>query len=165
MCWPFTENSQRKVEGMRSSLNVSASASRANKPRRFTQAPRLVDTVTSGEAVTMRSVNGNLCRPSSLRMAPNPFWVDIIGWIETTSSAGTATEGALSRRGPRAANGTCLRNASMRPAGSARPSNFSHSWPGRIAMAARNFSICAGVMSPAWLSLCPANGSPTPLIV
>ena len=54
MCWPFGENSQAKVEGMRSFLNVSGMHSRANSPRRFTQAPRLVETVTSGEVVTMR---------------------------------------------------------------------------------------------------------------
>ena len=29
----------------------------ANKPRRLTQAPRLVDTVTSGDAVTIRAAN------------------------------------------------------------------------------------------------------------
>ena len=54
MCWPLGENSQLKVEGICSLLKVSASASRANSPRRFTQGPRLVETVTSGEAVTMR---------------------------------------------------------------------------------------------------------------
>src|ERR1700751_2059723 len=53
MCWPFGENSQLKVDGMRSLLKVSAKASRANRPRRLTQGPRLVDTVTSGEAVMM----------------------------------------------------------------------------------------------------------------
>ncbi len=36
-------------------LKVSASSSRANRPRRLTQGPRLVETVTSGEMVTMRS--------------------------------------------------------------------------------------------------------------
>ena len=54
ICWPCGEKSQLKVEGMRSLLKVSAMASRANRPRRFTQGPRLVDTVTSGEVVTMR---------------------------------------------------------------------------------------------------------------
>ena len=54
MCWPLGENSQLKVDGMCSLLKVSAIASRANSPRRFTQGPRLVETVTSGEVVTMR---------------------------------------------------------------------------------------------------------------
>ena len=54
ICWPCGENSQLKVEGMRSLLKVSAMASRANSPRRLTQGPRLVETVTSGEVVTMR---------------------------------------------------------------------------------------------------------------
>ncbi len=57
MCWPFGENSQLKVEGICSLLKVSAIASRANRPRRLTQGPRLVETVTSGEVVTMRCAN------------------------------------------------------------------------------------------------------------
>ncbi len=60
MCWPLGENSQVKVEGMRSFLKVSAISSRANRPRRLTHGPRLVETVTSGEVVTMRSANGSL---------------------------------------------------------------------------------------------------------
>ena len=60
MCWPFGENSQLKVEGMRSLLKVSAMLSRANSPRRFTHGPRLVETVTSGEVVTMRSASARL---------------------------------------------------------------------------------------------------------
>ena len=54
MCWPVGENSHFCVEAMRSSRNVSASDCRANSPRRFTHGPRLVETVTSGEVVTMR---------------------------------------------------------------------------------------------------------------
>ena len=57
MCWPLGENSQLKVEGMRSLLKVSAMLSRANRPRRLTHGPRLVETVTSGEVVTMRSAS------------------------------------------------------------------------------------------------------------
>src|SRR5580693_4093746 len=55
MCWPVGEKSQLKVEGMRSLLNVSAKTSRANRPRRLTHEPRLVDTVTSGDVVTMQA--------------------------------------------------------------------------------------------------------------
>ena len=58
--------------GMRSLRNVSASASRANRPRRLTQPPRLVDTVTSGEVVTIRSTRSDLSRASSLSSAPKP---------------------------------------------------------------------------------------------
>ena len=80
ICWPLGENSQLKVEGMRSLLKVSASFSRANRPRRLTQAPRLVETVTSGEVVTMRSRELAVCsRPSSLSSAPKPACVDIAG--------------------------------------------------------------------------------------
>ena len=84
-CWPLGENSQLKVEGMRSLLKVSAIASRANSPRRFTQPPRLVETVTSGEVVTMRCANSPSCLPISLSSAPKPACVDMLGWIVTGS--------------------------------------------------------------------------------
>jgi hypothetical protein len=64
---------------MRSFLKVSAIASRAKSFRRFTQAPRLVDTVTSGEAVTMRFANSLSDLPISLSSRPKPACVDIIG--------------------------------------------------------------------------------------
>jgi len=35
----------------------------------------------------------------------------------------------------------------------------------KVPFRARKLSVCPGVISPAWLSLCPANGSPKPLIV
>ena len=66
---------------MRSLLKMSAIASRANRPRRLTQAPRLVETVTSGEVVTMRRTNSLSPRPSSLRMAPKPVCVEVVAWI------------------------------------------------------------------------------------
>src|SRR5262252_8919354 len=56
MCWPFGEKSQWKVVGIFSLRNRSAFSARANRPRRLTQAPRLVDTVTSGDAVTKLGV-------------------------------------------------------------------------------------------------------------
>src|SRR6476646_3740312 len=67
ICWPCGEKSQLKVEGMRSRLKVSAMTSRANSPRRFTQGPRLVDTVTSGEVVTMRRAKSSLRRREFVR--------------------------------------------------------------------------------------------------
>src|SRR5207253_4906057 len=57
-------------------LNVSASASRAKSPRRLTHGPRLVETVTSGEAVTRRRASSPSLLPISLRRRPNPVWVD-----------------------------------------------------------------------------------------
>ncbi len=62
MCWPVGEKSQLKVDGMRSLLKVSAIFSCANSPRRLTQGPRLVETVTSGEVVTMRAASSEVCR-------------------------------------------------------------------------------------------------------
>ena len=79
ICWPLGENSQVNVEGMRSPLNVSAIASRANRRRRLTHGPRLVDTVTSGDVVTMRAASSPVPRAISLSSAPKPTWVDILG--------------------------------------------------------------------------------------
>ena len=111
ICWPFGENSQLKVEGMRSLLNVSASASRANRPRRLTQGPRLVDTVTSGEVVTMRAASGVFSRAISLSSAPKPACVDISDWIVTASASGTSMRAAARLRVFACANGTRSRNA------------------------------------------------------
>ena len=149
MCWPFGENSQLKVDGMRSLLNVSAIASRANRPRRFTHGPRLVETVTSGEVVTMRAATSDFSRASSLSSAPKPNCVDMVGWIATGSTFGTSSFGALRRRSPPCAKGTRSRNACSLSLGVARPSNLSHSWPGRMFIAVRTLSICVGVIRPA----------------
>src|SRR6188768_766951 len=86
MCCPVGVNSQLKVEAMRSLLNVSAIFSRANRLRRFTHGPRLVETVTSGDVVTMRLTKSESPRPSSLSNAPNPNCVDIVGWIDAQFS-------------------------------------------------------------------------------
>ncbi len=94
MCWPVGANSQLKVEAMRSLLKVSAIFSRANRLRRFTHGPRLVETVTSGDVVTMRFTKSESPRPSSFRSAPNPNCVDMVGWIVIASSLGTSTRGA-----------------------------------------------------------------------
>jgi len=123
-------------------------ASRANRPRRFTHGPRLVETVTSGDVVTIRCANSSSPRPISLRMAPKPVCVAITGWTATLSVSGTGMAGAVRRRSPPDANGTLSRKACNALALS-RPSNLSHSWPGRTFILARKVSICAGVISPA----------------
>ena len=57
-CWPFGEKSQLKVEGIFSlPEQVVHFPPCANSPRRLTQAPRLVETVTSGDVVTMRAAS------------------------------------------------------------------------------------------------------------
>ena len=110
MCWPLGENSQLKVDGMCSLLKMSAIASCANRPRRLTQAPRLVETVTSGEVVTMRRANSLSARPISLRMAPKPVCVEVVAWNGAGSSAGTSSSGPFRRRALADANGTESRN-------------------------------------------------------
>ena len=140
MCWPLGENSQLKVEGMRSLLKVSASCSRANRPRRLTQAPRLVETVTSGEVVTMRS--------ASARLAAAEL-------VEDRAEAGLRRHHRLARhrqfrRAPRSAAPRWRRvplggerhpveeRLELARAASPSPSKRSHSWPARTFIAARN---------------------------
>src|SRR3954454_18019370 len=79
ICWPLGEKSQLKVEGIFSFRNRSAASPLANSPRRLTQAPRLVETVTSGDAVTMRDASSVSPRASSLSTSPKPCCVDICG--------------------------------------------------------------------------------------
>src|SRR5262249_52830898 len=96
------------VEGGRDTLALErVSQSLAGKQaRRLTHGPRLVDTVTSGEAVTMRSESGVTLRPSSLSSAPKPSCVDICGWIVTASASGTGIRSACRLRPLALANGT-----------------------------------------------------------
>ena len=98
ICWPLGEKSQLKVEGIFSLRNRSAFSARANSPRRLTQAPRLVDTVTSGEAVTMREASSVSPRAISLSTSPKPCCVDICGAGLNESRSGTSITGALRRR-------------------------------------------------------------------
>ena len=122
---------------MRSALKVSFISSRAKRPRRFTQAPRLVETVTSGEVVTMRAAKGSPERASSLRISPKPCCVDIAACFGAAMASGTGICGASSRRVPLARNGTASRNRCSLSAGIDSPSNLSHSWPGRTFTLAR----------------------------
>src|SRR5262245_9369287 len=80
--------------------------------------------------------------------AAKPACVDITGWMVTGNSAGTSMRAASCRRAP-AANGTRSRNRSSSAGAMVSPSNLSHSCPGRIFIAARRLSVCAGVISPA----------------
>ncbi len=64
---------------MRSALKMSAISSRAKSPRRFTQGPRLVETVTSGEAVTMRRAKSLSLLAISCMIRPKLAWVEAVG--------------------------------------------------------------------------------------
>ena len=61
----------------RARLNTSSWLAMENRPRRFTHGPRLVDTVTSGDVVTMRSASGPPARAISSSTRPKPACVDI----------------------------------------------------------------------------------------
>ena len=58
MCWPFRLSDHFCIETTFSERKTSSRSARSKMPRWFTQPPRLVETVTSGEVVTMRSASG-----------------------------------------------------------------------------------------------------------
>ena len=93
ICWPSGEKLHFCADGIFSSRNVSATASRANSPRRFTQAPRFVETVTSGEVVSIRRDSSVSSRACASRILPNPACVDSISSSRNTGPGeGTAGE-------------------------------------------------------------------------
>ena len=75
-CWPPGEKAHFWVDGTASPLNTSARPSRANSPRRFTQGESPVETVTSGDSVTIRSAIPPVPRAISPRIFPNAPCVD-----------------------------------------------------------------------------------------
>ncbi len=94
-CWPARLCAQTWAEATRSALNTSACSRRLNTLRRLTQAPRLVDTVTSGEVVMIRAASSESPRASSPMARPNASWVDARRtWRPIGSTSGTGT-GAL----------------------------------------------------------------------
>ena len=138
MCWPFGENSQLKVEGMRSLLNVSASFSRANRPRRLTHGPRLVETVTSGEVVTMRSASVRLLAAELVEQRAEAR-LRRHRRLDRDRQAAPAPERAarVRRRAPCRERHAGRGRPAARRAAMRRPSNRSHSCPGRTCIAWR----------------------------
>jgi hypothetical protein len=143
------------------SRKTSARSSRSKMPRRFTQPPRLVDTVTSGDVVTIRAASSGTAPAISLRIFPKPPCVESGPRDGTSTRAGTGTGAASRCRAVARANGTAARKARTRVS-SASPAtaSASHSRPSGTPMVARNSAICSGLMRPAWLSLWPAKGRP-----
>jgi hypothetical protein len=109
----------------------------------------LVDTVTSGDAVTMREANWLSPRASSLSTRPKPCCVDICRDGLNASCAGTSITSEVRRRWPSRLNGASARNAASTAGSWDSPSNFSHSCPGRMFCAERHFSIWVTVINPA----------------
>jgi len=56
------------------SRKMSAGSARSKMPRRLTQGPRLVETVTSGEVVTMRSASAVSLAAMSPKILPKASW-------------------------------------------------------------------------------------------
>ena len=107
----------------------------------------------------MRSASSLARAPSSLRIVPKPCCVDITGWHgDRQARPAPATVAApMAPRRLRDERHLVEEALRARLADVDRPSNRSHSWPGRMLIAPRNVSICAGVIRPAWLSLWPAK--------
>ena len=97
MCCPCGDIAQRCAETTFSSRNVSARSARSKMPRRLTQGPRLVDTVTSGEVVTIRRANSLSPAAMSPSSRPNASCVDCRSPRGTGRLAGTGTAAARCR--------------------------------------------------------------------
>ena len=110
ICWPSGVNSHFAVDGIFSEMKVSVWALRANSLRRFTQGPRLVVPVTSGDMVTMRAANSVSVLEMSSRMRPKPAWVEI-SRSARVAIAGTGIGRSACRRVPSAKNGMSARKA------------------------------------------------------
>ena len=105
-------------------------------------------------------------RAISCRIWPKPCCVDIAGDAGTASRAGTGILAARWRRAPPCANGTRGEEGAQLVGGdTAGPRTGPIRGPRARSCACAQASICAGVIRPAWLSLWPASGRPTPLIV
>ena len=156
-CCPSGPKTHFCVEGTRSARKVSGTSVRSKSPRRFTQGPRLVETVTSGDMVTIRSASGPPALAIPSRILPKAACVEI-SRSATGARRGTGTAASESRRMPLLKKGAA-RAARVASAGT------SHSVPGATPIAACQVSNWPGVIRPAWLSLCPASGVPQPLIV
>ena len=108
---------------------MSATSDRRNSPRWFTHAPRLVDTVTSGEVVTMRSARLPPALAISSRIRPNAAWVD----CSSPEGGGDRGDFDLAERAIRASRGRCgcARAAPRTPGRALSPmlSSGSHSRP------------------------------------
>ena len=137
---------------------------RPNRPRRLTQPPRLVETVTSGEVVTMR-------RASSLSPPARSFRIAAEALLRRHAravAAAAASPGTRDRRRrhaparPRALNGTAARKRSQLVGrhGAGRRTAPTPA-PSATAMALLEASPSArAFIRPEWLSLWPAKGRP-----
>ena len=90
MCWPFLFPLHFWADAIFAFAKTSGISLRRKSPRWFTQAPRLVETVTSGEVVTIRSARSPPCFERSSRMRPKAACVDCSS-PAGAGMAGTAT--------------------------------------------------------------------------
>jgi len=75
--------------------NTSSFSSSEKTPRRLTQGPRLVETVTSGDVVTIWSASAVSVRAISARILPKPSWVEALPLTSGIGNVPTGTCGAL----------------------------------------------------------------------
>ena len=148
MCWPFRPSDHFCIETTFSERNTSSRSARSKMPRWFTQPPRLVETVTSGEVVTMRSASVLSPLPSSFRMRPKASCVDMRGPGRSGSASGSGTRGAEGRPGLRM-KGAAAMKASSVFSSTSRPAKRDHSAPSPTPIAARKSAIWSSFMMPA----------------
>ena len=157
MCWPAGDCRQRS---RRSSPRKSTASAGANTPILLIQPPRLVDTLTSGDVVTMRSATP-ATSPRRVRTRPNVSCVDVVPTAGTLVASGIGSTG-------RGGTGTLLSSppvtAHASPAADVG-SKRSHSVAGVRPSDARRASICSPDSRAAWFSGSPAIGRPQPFTV
>src|SRR5438874_3061667 len=102
MCCPLGSGSQRSSLG--TAVAGACHGFSAHTPVRLTQPPRLVEIVTSGLAVTMRSASGPSKRASSTSAFPKTSCVEMLAGTRLGNESGTSDartgSAATAGRGP-----------------------------------------------------------------
>src|SRR5882757_8186171 len=93
MCWPRGVLRHSWADTTFSSRKTSSASVWPNRPRRLIQAPRLVETETSGEVVTMRRLSSLSSAAMAFRILPKPSWVLAFLSLGLGSAAGMAMAG------------------------------------------------------------------------
>ena len=140
MCWPLGENSQLKVEGMRSLLNGVGqllAREQAAPVDPGAEIGRDRDVGRGGDDA-LGEIASSRRRELVAAVAPKPCCVDITGWIgdRQVRRHRDAVRVAGARLALRERH-AIEKRARARVRRRASPSNVSHSWPGRTFIAAR----------------------------
>ena len=149
ICWPVSERAHFCAETTFSVRKISSRARRLKMPRWFTQAPRLVETVTSGEVETMRPARSLCPLPRAFRIWPKAACVEIRSAFTVGKSSGTATAALCLMRLPGWLKGALAIKSRSLATGRSRSSSASHSAPSAMPIWLLKLSICSTLISPA----------------